>query len=148
VNSRVGIDTNVLIYGFFEPESAKGIAANRLLAAASVSLILPLQVAAETIAVARRKRPDLEDDLRSQVLSLLSIHTPVETSLDVLTRAVELSRRDGFQIYDALIIAASASAGATLLLSEDMQDGRSIAGLRILNPFASANQAQVRALFS
>jgi predicted nucleic acid-binding protein len=38
-----------------------------------------------------------------------------------------------------VVCAASAQAGAKVLLTEDMQDGRIINGLRLMNPFAAAN---------
>ncbi|WP_252263399.1 hypothetical protein [Paracidobacterium acidisoli] len=41
----------------------------------------------------------------------------------------------GYQIYDALVIAAALEAGCTTLYSEDMQDGQKIDGLTIRNPF-------------
>jgi predicted nucleic acid-binding protein len=36
--------------------------------------------------------------------------------------------------------------GVTVLLTEDMQDGRTIEGLRLINPFLAANNAAVEAL--
>lgn len=38
--------------------------------------------------------------------------------------------------WDALIVAAAAKSGATRILSEDLNPGQKIAGLRIENPFA------------
>jgi predicted nucleic acid-binding protein len=40
--------------------------------------------------------------------------------------------------WDALIVEAARIAGASLLLSEDLQAGREIGGIRIRNPFAVA----------
>jgi predicted nucleic acid-binding protein len=37
--------------------------------------------------------------------------------------------------YDALIVAAAIEAGCNALYSEDMQHGRTIGGLAIVNPF-------------
>src|SRR5919198_1035770 len=51
--------------------------------------------------------------------------------------ALEIARRDGLGFYDALIVASALEAGCSTPLSEDMQDGRTIAGLlTIRNPFA------------
>jgi len=49
---------------------------------------------------------------------------------------MEDESRIGF--WDALIVAAAAKSGATRLLSEDLNPGQKIAGLRIENPFAAA----------
>jgi predicted nucleic acid-binding protein len=37
--------------------------------------------------------------------------------------------------WDALIVEAALSVGATCLLTEDLQHGREVNGLRITNPF-------------
>jgi len=39
---------------------------------------------------------------------------------------------------DALIVAAAATAGCRYLLTEDLQDGQTIAGIQTLNPFRHA----------
>jgi predicted nucleic acid-binding protein len=52
--------------------------------------------------------------------------------------ALGLAERHGFQVYDALIVAAALEAGCGTLFSEDMQDGRVVEGrLTIRNPFAA-----------
>ena len=52
--------------------------------------------------------------------------------------AVVLAREHGFAFYDALIVAAAVEAGCDTLVSEDMQHGRKVAGLTIVDPFANA----------
>ncbi|WP_445219272.1 PIN domain-containing protein [Bradyrhizobium sp. Pa8] len=49
--------------------------------------------------------------------------------------ALALAQDDGFAFYDALIVAAAIEAGCDILYSEDMQHGRSVGGLTIVNPF-------------
>ena len=46
----------------------------------------------------------------------------------------------GFAFYDALIVAAALEAGCDTLYSEDMQHGRSVAGLKIIDPFRDAER--------
>ncbi len=46
-----------------------------------------------------------------------------------------MARDHGFPIYDALIVAAALEARCDTLYSEDMQHGRQIGGLTIVNPF-------------
>jgi predicted nucleic acid-binding protein len=52
-----------------------------------------------------------------------------------LLAAVDLHRLHGFSIWDALVIRAALNAGCRVLYSEDLQDGRRIDGLEIVNPF-------------
>jgi predicted nucleic acid-binding protein len=39
--------------------------------------------------------------------------------------------------WDALVVVAAARAGATVLYTEDMNDGQEVLGVRISNPFAA-----------
>ncbi|MGE3643397.1 MAG: PIN domain-containing protein [Beijerinckiaceae bacterium] len=50
--------------------------------------------------------------------------------------ALSIARDHSFAFYDALIVASAVESGCETLLSEDMQDGRDISGIRIVNPFA------------
>ena len=50
-------------------------------------------------------------------------------------QAIEICKRYQLSFYDAHICSAAISAGATALLSEDMQHGLEVEGLMIKNPF-------------
>ena len=53
----------------------------------------------------------------------------------LVRKAAELSARHTFSMWDALVIVAAARSGAEILYSEDLQHGRRILGLEIINPF-------------
>jgi predicted nucleic acid-binding protein len=57
------------------------------------------------------------------------------TSVDDILEAIDIEQRHSVSFWDALIIVAAARAGADRLLSEDMQHGRTLAGVTIVNPF-------------
>jgi predicted nucleic acid-binding protein len=50
-------------------------------------------------------------------------------------RGIARQRTAGYSFWDALIIEAALAGGAERLLTEDLQDGQVIDGLRIENPF-------------
>ena len=54
-------------------------------------------------------------------------------------RALRLSDRYGFSIWDGLIVAAALEARCSTLLTEDMQHGQVVEGVRIENPFLGVN---------
>ena len=56
-------------------------------------------------------------------------------TLETHGNAVALARDHGLAFYDALIVASAIEAGCDTLFSEDMQHGRKIGGLAIVNPF-------------
>jgi hypothetical protein len=56
---------------------------------------------------------------------------------------LDIGNRHMLQFFDALIIAVSARAGATVLLSEDMQDRLEMAGLRVVDRFVAGNEGVI-----
>ena len=59
----------------------------------------------------------------------------VESDLALVLRAIARSTEQDHSIWDAMIIEAAIRAGATTLYSEDMQHGRRVGGLTLMNPF-------------
>lgn len=144
---RPALDTNILVYSELEPDSEKGRAA-RLLIRACVHNdgIIAVQVLGELLAVVRRRRPDLLSQAVLVVDALAEALEAPPTTVSVMAAAAALSRNHGLQVWDAVICTASAEAGATHLLSEDMHDGFGLAGLTIVNPFLEANRDLLRQL--
>ncbi|MGD1092590.1 MAG: VapC toxin family PIN domain ribonuclease, partial [Bryobacteraceae bacterium] len=57
-------------------------------------------------------------------------------TLELHGRGLQVAQRYGYQIFDALVIAAALDAGSSTLYTEDMQDGQRIETLTIRNPFS------------
>jgi predicted nucleic acid-binding protein len=57
---------------------------------------------------------------------------------DDVVAAIELHRLTGVAFWDTLIIHAARISGAEVLLSEDLQHGATVGGVRIVNPFVAA----------
>lgn len=72
-------------------------------------------------------------DALADVRTALGPARPID--VDVHLNAVTLARLHGFAFYDALIVASALEAGCDSLLTEDLQSGRRVAGLTIVNPF-------------
>lgn len=99
--------------------------------------VISVQVLNEFAAVLRRKfRLDWEvvADALADVRAALGPVRPID--LDIHLNAVTLARLHDFGFYDALIVASALEAGCDTLLTEDLQTGRRVAGLTIVNPFA------------
>ena len=60
---------------------------------------------------------------------------PVPLDYETHLRAVALSTRHGFRIYDSLILASAERAGCSTLYSEDLQHGQTIGSMKVVNPF-------------
>ena len=145
--TRVALDSNILIYAELEPESDKGKRSADLILRAALDGVVPAQVLGEFIRFIQRRAPNLLGEaIRQTAIYRAAFLTPATTE-DIINTAAELARAHHVQLWDGVVCAASAQAGARALLSEDMQDGRVLEGLRIIDPFDSANAAAIEALF-
>ena len=129
---RPVLDTNILVYaGSADP---KGKRARELLeAGGTVSVQVLNELTNVLLRKLRRGWPEI-DAVMDDLARLLD--PPAALTLATHQSARWLARDHGFGVYDALIVAAAIEAGCDTLFSEDLQDGRRIGGLRIVNPFA------------
>ena len=98
--------------------------------------VVSVQVLNEFVHVARRKlRHDWPQIELALGLFRASLDDVLPVSLNTHTAAVSIAREHGLSFDDALIVAAAIEAGCDTLFSEDLQHGRSIGGLAIVNPF-------------
>lgn len=58
-----------------------------------------------------------------------------DLTVSILDSALEIRAATRLSYWDAAIVAAASALGCTELYSEDMQHGREIAGVKIVNPF-------------
>jgi predicted nucleic acid-binding protein len=60
---------------------------------------------------------------------------PLPLTLDTHRAALRICARYGFSVYDGLILAAAVEARCSRLLTEDLEHGQVVEGVRIENPF-------------
>ncbi len=132
------VDTNVLVYAHDRTAGTKRDVASSLLADlwGTRTGALSTQVLQEFYVTATRRlaRPLSAPRARSIVerYSTWTVHS-IEPA-DILA-ASELEKRHRQAFWDALIIVAASRLGAGWLVSEDLQHGRRIANLEIVDPF-------------
>ena len=137
--TRVALDSNILIYAEVEPESEKGKRAADLILGAARDGVISAQVLGEFLRFVQRRVPASFEDAIRQVLLYQAVFLTPPTTDAIINKASALARTHRMQLWDCVVCAASAQAGADVLLTEDMQDGRSIGGLRLINPFVATN---------
>jgi predicted nucleic acid-binding protein len=135
---KVALDTNILAYiEGVNGSSRKASAAEMVARLPAGSTYVPVQVLGELFRVLVRKAKYKTALARVAVFNFSDIFPLIETSPSVLTGAADLSVDHGLDIWDAIIVAAAASAGCRLLLSEDMQEGFTWSGVTVANPFST-----------
>jgi predicted nucleic acid-binding protein len=135
------LDTNVLVYSFDEGAPDKRKKAVDLIRAAlkTQTGVISWQVLQEFLNVAlhRFAKPmniqDAEDYLQTVLLPLCR----VMPSADLYRDALLIQGETRYRFFDALIVAAALRSGSKILYSEDLQHGRVVRGMKILNPFHS-----------
>jgi predicted nucleic acid-binding protein len=133
---RCFVDSNVFVYADDRSAGAKRDRARELIreVMSARTGVLSLQVLQEYFAVSTRKLGVSAAAARRRI-ELLSRLDVVILGVEDLLAAVDLHRLHGFAIWDALVIRAALNAGCRILYSEDLQEGRRIDGLEVVNPF-------------
>ena len=135
------VDSNVLVYSRDASEPEKQPAARAWLRALWESRRgrVSVQVLEEFyVTVTRKLDPGLEaPEARSDVRAL-GAWDPLAIDHSLLDAAWDLEDRYGFSFWDALIVAAARRLGCGTLLTEDLQDGQDLDGVRVWSPFLHA----------
>jgi predicted nucleic acid-binding protein len=134
VNSNRFLDTNILVYAHSQGDRRASIAQELLVEGA----VIGVQALNEFASIARAKLaftwPEVQEAIEKIVILCPN---PRPLSIETHKRALRISERYGFSIWDGLIIAAANEARCSMLLSEDLQHGQILEGLRVENPFLS-----------
>jgi predicted nucleic acid-binding protein len=131
------VDTNILVYAVDETEGGKREIAGEVVEEHLVDGdgFISAQVLREFYSASRRTAKPLPGEVAARMVARFSRFRVAPEDTETVVRAVDRVG-DGFSFWDALIVEAALRGGADRLLSEDMQDGRVVEGMRIENPFA------------
>jgi predicted nucleic acid-binding protein len=98
------------------------------------SMVLSTQVLQEAYSVCTRKLRIEQREAKDIILALMEAEV-VSNTPELLENAIDLSIVTGFSIWDSLIVQAAIQSRCTRILTEDLQHGQTIKGVRIENPF-------------
>ena len=138
------VDTSIFVYASANDDTVRAPVAQHLLdqLMAAQTLVTSTQVLQELFVTLTRKgdrRLRTEDVLR--ILDRITKFQVFTVGYAAIREAAELSDRDAFSFWDALILVAAARSGATRLYTEDLQHGRTVLGVEIVNPFPRARRS-------
>ena len=134
----VFVDTNVFVYALDTDEPRKRAIALEVLSNPADAFVTSAQVLAELYVTVTRKlrRPLPAADAAKRIAELSNLPV-VSDDVALVRAAVALSEGARLSYWDAAVVVAAASAGCRRLVSDDLQHGMDLAGVRIENPFRS-----------
>jgi predicted nucleic acid-binding protein len=140
VTDRIAFDTNILVYAADAQESAKKERAGQIIEVARrTHAQIPQQVYGEFLNVSLKRGQASRDLALRHIDMWQNFFPPIPTNMSDLLPAFALAARFQLQYWDALIIYVCRNARISFLFSEDMQDGLTLGGLRVVNPFNPDN---------
>ena len=134
--SRTFFDTNILVYSDDPRDQAKQQTALTLIKQHMLQRtgIVSLQVLQEYFVSATGKLR-LDAELAKRRVEVFAKFQVAEPAVADILAAIDLHRLHGLALWDALILRCAKQSGCRVVLTEDMQHGRVVDGLRIVNPF-------------
>ncbi len=141
MSDKYFVDTSILVYAHDTSAGAKHLRAKALVEDLwrQRSGVVSTQVLQELCVNIRRKARHPVDlrTAREIVADYLSWAVVTNTGESVL-EALQLEEHYQISFWDALIIQAAEASGAAVLYSEDLSDGQTYHGVRVVNPLRTA----------
>ena len=135
---KIFVDTNVLVYAYDRGAGPKHERALSLVEQLWMegSGAISTQVLQEFYVNVRRKaqNPISHDQARALITDYLS-WDPVVKDGATLLEAIDVERRYKLSFWDSMIVVAAQKCGASVLLSEDFNDGQKFGPVQVQNPF-------------
>lgn len=134
------VDTNILIYAH---DLDAGVKRERAMAKLrelwdSGAGRLSVQVLQEFYVNATQKlTTPIARSTAREVIKTYGVWVHHATTVETVTRATELAELARISFWDALIVASAEEVDAEELLSEDLNDGQAIAGIKVVNPLVA-----------
>lgn len=130
-------DTNLLLYAISSKsdEAAKATIARSLLDRQDIAV--STQVLQEFYVQATRstRSHPLTHGQASGLVEAFTRFPVQDVTMGIVRAALALKGRYGLSLWDCTIVEAARAMGCDVVLSEDLQDGQDLDGVRIVNPF-------------
>ena len=136
MNAKAFVDTNILLYSISKAENEHGKRDISIEILKRNDLGFSLQVFQEFYVNATRKiKHTISSRQASAYIESLCRFPVVDIDLDLMRYAIQCSNRFGFSYWDSAILAAANRLNCNTLISEDLQHGQIVDGIRVTNPY-------------
>jgi predicted nucleic acid-binding protein len=133
---KIFIDTNVLVYTQNDKEKEKQLICREVLSNLIERnlLVISTQVMQEYYNVATQKL-GIEKLFVKRTIEMFDCYETITLQSSIIFQAIDIHILNQLSFWDSLIISAAKSANCSMVLTEDMNDGQVIEGVKIQNPF-------------
>lgn len=140
--TRFSLDSNILVYAVDGRDARQDAALEILAAAARRPCVLTLQSLGEFFHAVTRKGIIPPREATGQVERWMTAFSDIATAGPAALRAaMEASASGRFGFWDAMLLATARDAGCAAVISEDMRDGATLDGVRVVGAFAGTGVA-------
>jgi predicted nucleic acid-binding protein len=137
------VDTNIFVYALAADDRKRSPIAQKLVRELMVAQALhtSTQVLQELfVTLTRKVRTPLAPEQALRYLDQIAAWPVAVPDYSAVRAAVELSVSASLSFWDALVVVAAARAGTKRLYTEDLQDGQTILGVEVVNPFRAGGR--------
>jgi predicted nucleic acid-binding protein len=138
MTGRVFVDTNILIYALdpADPRKRQGSADLLRQTISNRTLTLSPQSLNEGYRVLTQRRRLMAVEAARGYLRTLAPWATAPLDATTTERAFAVEDETGYSWWDSLMLASALLAHCRLFVTEDLQHGREVSGLRIMSPFS------------
>jgi predicted nucleic acid-binding protein len=135
MKNKFFIDTNILIYSVDKFDKTKQKKARALLKeiAANDAGVISTQVLQEFY-VAATKKLNAAPLIVKEIINSFEKFEVVQITVEMIKDAIDVSLLNKISFWDALIIVSAEIAKCSALITEDLNSGQIIKGVKIINP--------------
>ena len=136
------VDSNILIYAHDLDAGVKrerAVAKLRELWASGTGRLSVQVLQAFYVNATRKLATPRARSTAREVIQTYGVWVQRATTVETVTRATEIADMAQISFWDALIVASAEDAGADELLTEDLNDGQTIGGIKIVNPLVGGH---------
>jgi predicted nucleic acid-binding protein len=137
------VDTNILVYALAADDDRRSSIAQEVLRELmkEQALRTSLQVLQELyVTLTRKVRSPLSPQQVLRYMDQIAAWPVIAPDYSAIRAAVAVSVEQVFSFWDSLIVVCAARSGARRLYTEDLQAGRVILGVEVVNPFQNTNR--------
>jgi predicted nucleic acid-binding protein len=136
---RIFVDSNIWVYLFASDDINKNTISRSFISENSLNnnmMVISYQVLNEVAAVLKIKKKLSEENIRFVIETMSNLCFVQDFTKGILLKASVLRDEHHVSFWDSLIVATALESGCNRLLTEDMQHGQTVHGLKIHNIFS------------